>query len=214
MVYLIDDRGVLAFDPASDTWYGLLRIESTMWAPPVATRGALWVGTSRGLLYLDLADFHRQARETGRVMTTDEFRRRRDAIIQSRPPLERAKFAFAMRRLDEAGELLDTLLAADPSQAEALLLSAYRYEPWCLDQPDEAIHFYRRLAEVDGDAEASLAGLLGWLDVLVRRRQWPAADDLCTRILAEHPRLGPHIERRLWYRQSYIREQMEEKPEP
>lgn len=217
MIYFVGrsfGSAVLGFDPAQDTWYGPLRVERGPGEGTLfATRGALWLGTDDGLLHVDAAEFARRARETGRVMTTEEFRQKRDAIIQSRPPLERAKLAFAMRRLDEAKGLLDALLATDPGQPEALLLSAFLYERWCRDQPDEAIRYYRRLADIEDNPGASAAGMLAWLDVLVRRHEWQAASDLCARIRAEHPRLAQHAERDVSYLQAYVRKKLAGEPD-
>lgn len=203
LIYFIRDHLILGFDPGKDTWYGPLMVDGS---PGLATRGALWLSDSFGLLFVDLAEFFERARQTGRVMTTDEFRRRRQVLIDAQPPLEQAKVYYGMRQFDKTKTIVEQILRENPDHVEALLLSAYLYDRWCLNQLDEAVGFYRRMAELRGNPAASLTGLFGWFEILAAREQWQAAYDLSDRILKEQPRMNRYCQRDLsYYRRWFLK---------
>ena len=207
MIYFIKDHTILGFDPEKDTWYGPLAVNSAAGCDRgVATRGGLWLSGSFGLLFVDLAEFFERARQTGRVMTTEEFRRRRQLLIDAQLPLEQAKIYYSMRQFDKTRSIVEQVLKENPNHVEALLLSAYLYDRWCLNELDKAIGFYRRMAELKGNPAASLTGLLGWFEILAAREQWQAAYDLTDRILKEQPRMSRYSQRDLsYFRQWFLK---------
>ncbi len=54
----------------------------------------------------------------------------------------------------------------------------------CLNQPDEAIKYYRRAAALEDNPVASYSGMYFWACVLHDRQQWKETLDLCEKILA------------------------------
>jgi tetratricopeptide (TPR) repeat protein len=115
------------------------------------------------LIYLDTADFIAAAQKAGRVVTAEDFDKKRLAAIDSAPPLDQAKWRLSLRQFDKARDLAATALAAAPEKdracAEALLIMGLLHESCCLDEPDKAMECYARLAAMEDDPAAALAGL-------------------------------------------------------
>ena len=67
----------------------------------------------------------------------------------------------------------------------------------CLNRPEEAIQWYRRLAAVEGDRSASFMGMYSWLCVLQDRRQWQETLDLSEKTLQLYPDLVYYDKQRI-----------------
>ena len=174
------------YDLPSDTWYGPL---DEFWCAVVTPSGGLWRGGSDGLRYLSLDDVMAYAEATGRAMTTAQYRQRREQFIAAAKPLDRGKFALAMRQFDRAKAALQEVLQAEPDQPEALRLMGFLYDANCLNQPDEAMKYYRRLAAVEGDPSATFSGMRLCLAMFIARGQWQDAAALSQAILEQFPDL-------------------------
>lgn len=160
-VFFLDDW-ILCYEPSSDTWYGPLETEP--WTNPtqavVSGRSGIWFGADQSLVYLETADFITAAKKARRVITGQEFRRRRDEAVAASPPLERAKWALSMRRFDKSRELCAAVLEGDANNVEALLVMALLHESCCLNQPDRAMEYYGRLVAVEDNPAARFMGLV------------------------------------------------------
>ena len=184
--HLVLSSPLTIYDVNSDTWYGPLNVSLGSWtSTPLATsQGMIWGTSDSGLTCLAVDDAIAYAKSVGRAMTTAEYRRRRAQFIDAAEPLERAKFALAMRQFDRAKTAFQQVLDADPRQPEALLLMGVLHEHSCLDQPDEAIKYYRRAAALENNPDASYPAMYEWALVLKDRRQWKEVVNLCERISA------------------------------
>ncbi|HET6428989.1 MAG TPA: hypothetical protein VFJ30_11290, partial [Phycisphaerae bacterium] len=153
---------ILCFDPEADTWYGPLEREPYGGSVEFAVSGdsGIWLQSDRSLVYLDTADFIAAARKAGRVITGDEFRRKRDEAIAASPPLEQAKWALSMRQFDKARDLCAGVLDKEAGNVEALLVMALLHESCCLNQPDKAMEYYGRLAAIEDNPSAAFTGLV------------------------------------------------------
>ncbi len=154
---------ILCYEPASGTWYGPLETEP--WTgeqgPVVSGDSGIWFYSGNQIMaYLDTADFIAAARKAGRVITSDEFQRRRRQYIEAAPPLERAKWAMCMQQWQQAREICAGILDGDPGNVEALLLMGMVHESNCLNKLDEAIGYYQRLADMKDNPRAAYTGLL------------------------------------------------------
>jgi tetratricopeptide (TPR) repeat protein len=149
----------------------------------------LWGANTMGIYCLALDEILAYAESLGRVMTTAEFRRRRQQLIDAAAPLERAKFTLGMRQFGKAKAALQQALDADPRQPEALILMGYLHDRECLDQPDEAIKNYRRAAALEDNPNASYSGMFYWRHLLENLQRWKELADLCEAILQRFPRL-------------------------
>ena len=185
------------YDLPSDTWYGPL---DEFWCAVVTPSGGLWRGGSDGLRYLSLDDVMAYAEATGRAMTTAQYRQRREQFIAAAKPLDRGKFALAMRQFDRAKAALQEVLQAEPDQPEALRLMGFLYDANCLNQPDEAMKYYRRLAAVEGDPERhvqrheAVPGDVYCAGAMAGRRGAQPGDP---RTVSRSLRMGPEVRRRL-----------------
>jgi hypothetical protein len=196
-LYAIGSRLVLAngfsltvYDVKTDTWYGPLcfHLSGDMLVTP---DGALWGTTPSqdGLAYVSLDDVMLQAKEAGRVMTTAEFLRRRQAFVDAAPPLDGGKLLIGMRQFDKAKSVFRQVLEAKPNQPEALLLMGFLHDRDCLRQPNEAVKYYRRLAELKDNPNASFSGMYFWMCVLQDCQRWDQALGLSEALLQQYPGL-------------------------
>ncbi len=189
---------LIVYDPKTDTWYGPLDI-SVGERLLVDSHGMLWTGGGAALGYLAIDDAVAYAQRIGRVMTTTEYRRRKQQFIDAAEPLERAKFNLGMRHFDKAKAAFQEVLDAQPNQPEALILMGFLYDRVCLNQLDEAIKYYRRAAALEDNPSASYSAMYFWMRVLEHRQQWQEMGDLCEQILHRFPTLQEpvrwHIER-------------------
>ena len=155
------DSWILCYDPAKETWYGPMETEP--WTAgssrAVSGPGGIWFQHHRSLIYLDTADFIAAAQKAGRVVTAEDFDKKRLAAINAAPPLDQAKWRLSLRQFDKARDQAAAVLVKDPTCAEALLIMGLVHEPCCLDQPDKALQYYARLAAMDNDPCVALAGL-------------------------------------------------------
>jgi hypothetical protein len=155
------DTQILCYDPGEEIWYGPLETEpwTRCQSGVVSGRYGIWLGNEGQLIYLDTADFIAAARKAGRVVTAKDFDSKRMAQIESAEPLCRAKWLLSMRKFDKARVLAAAVLDKDPKCAEALLIMGLLHESCCLDEPDKAMECYARLATMEDDPAAALAGL-------------------------------------------------------
>ncbi len=189
-----DHFNLAVYDLSSDMWYGPLHVDvgSGRPGPIVTSRGVLWgAAFPLGLTCLALDDAVAYAKSIGRAMSTTEYRRRQQRFIATAKPLDRAKFNLGMRRFDQAKAALQEVLDTDPDQPEALLLMGFLHLRECLDQPDEALKYYRRAAALEDNPVASYSGMYFWARILHDRRQWAETLDLCQQISRRYPGLEP-----------------------
>jgi tetratricopeptide (TPR) repeat protein len=151
------------------------------------------------------------AKAAGRVMTTTEYRRRKQQFIDAAQPLDRAKLNLGMHRFDQAKAALRQVLDAEPNQPDALILMGFLHDRSCLNRPDEAIEYYRRAAALEDDPIASYSGMYLWVCVLKNRRQWKETVDLCEKILQRYPGLGEHERQDSEWLRDYGRRQLAKK---
>ena len=136
--------GLVAWDPRTDTWYGPLglpnatRLVGGAGHVVTGTRGGVWLPADDGVLFVSANDLLSAAKNTGRMMTTTEYRRRQRETIALMPPLDQAKLAIAMRQFDVAKQLLNQILDNDADSAQALLLMGYVHELWDANRPEAA----------------------------------------------------------------------------
>lgn len=203
-----DHQRLTVFDPKTDTWYGPVAAsgcEVTLTTPG----GGLWgkISPSDGLFYLPLDNLLEYARSAGRVVTTDEYRRRKEQLVEAAAPLDRGKLNLGMRRFDKAKAAFAQVLDADPNQPEALLLMGLLHDRNGLRRPDEAIEYYRRAADLKDNGNASYSGMYLWACVLKDGNRWPETVELCERILRRYPGLGRRPRENIQWLRDHARKQ-------
>ncbi len=188
-LFLLSDW-ILCFDPASDTWYGPLETEPWTGGINTAVSGhnGIWFSTDRQLIYLDTAEFIAAATKAGRVITGPDFRARRQAHIKSAPALEQAKWAMCLRQWDKARDLCADILDKDAANAEALLMMGLLHESCCLNQPEKAMEYYVRLAAIDNNVPAALAGLIHQYRLHVEAKRYSDALRVGRLVQERYPR--------------------------
>jgi hypothetical protein len=201
---LTDSSTAVIYDPPSDTWY---EGSCCQMATP---SGGLWTTTlmNDGLRYLSIDDVIDDAKAAGRVLTTAEYRRRKQQFIDAAKPLERAKFALGMRQFDNSKSAFQQVLDADPHEPEALLLMGFLHDRNCLNQPDEAVKYYRQAADLKDNPPAAYTGMYLWLCVLKNRQQWKDASELCEQVLQRYPGLEERERQHIQWLRAHSRQQL------
>ena len=205
LLYSFNNSHAVAYRPETETWYGPLVISASSF--PRGTRDGIW-GAGFGLDYVRNEDFLAKAQELGRVMTSAEYLKRRDAVIEAMPELERAKVCFAMRRFDDAKRLLDQITRAEPEHAEALLLLGWLHDAWCTDRPDEARRYYGRLAGMEDNRNACFSGLYMEFEMLARGKKWKELIGAGDRICARFPQIQEYQQSHIDWWRKHAREEM------
>jgi len=176
------------FDLESDTWYQAETAENLGWVGVLGS-GGVWLGGDERMSFVALVDILAEAQAAGRVIKTADYGARKAQAIEAAPPLERAKYLFAMRRFPEAIALFEPLAAGAEVSPEVLILLGQAYEP---SQPDKALDAYRRLA-ASKDRSAALTGLVFEHRLLRDRKQTDAAREIAQKILREFPQLDSFL---------------------
>ena len=92
-------------------------------------------------------------------MKSAEWAQRNRRVIDSSPPLIKAKFSLSAHDFEKARRLLAEILKNEPNHPEALALMGMLYDVACLNKPAEAVKYYGRLADVKDNPTAVLTGL-------------------------------------------------------
>lgn len=209
LVFVASSPSLTAWDPKTDTWYGPLAVAGANHA--LGTRAGTWLGTRDGVLFVSNDNLLAAAKKAGRAMTTAEFRRRQRDAVSAMPAIARAKLAFSMHQFGEAENLLGKILQDDPNCAEALLLMGNLNDSGCLGRPDEARKFYRRLAGLKTNPNASFTGMFQETIFLQEEKRWPEALAAVEEILRTFPKLSNDRRRDLDWRRGFFQKQMAEK---
>ncbi len=185
-----DTADLLCYEPATDTWFGPLRLKHMGEHPyPMGDAQGVWVGGTDGLAYMATSDFLEAARAAGRVMTTPAVAQRKRELAEAAGPFADAKFRLLLRDFAGARHQTESILAASPDDAKSLLLMAKLHESWCLDQPDESLRWYRRLSALEADPSAIYTGLYGEFRINYTLKRWDAAIAAGDRLLEDIPHL-------------------------
>ena len=177
---------VICYDVEADTWYGPVKLAGRELGKPAdiyATDG-FWLQKQGGFEFISGSAMVAAARKAGLVSTSDELLTQRLALLDASPPLDAAKFAMGLNRLDKAKEILTKLLEKEPDNTEGLLLMGRLHDWSYRREPQIALTYYRRLAQQEGP-KAVLAGLYYQYGLHVRLENWDEALPLGKRILAE-----------------------------
>ncbi len=129
---------IAIYNVKTDMWYGPFQGAEWIFATP---SGGLWGKTtmSDGLIYFSLCDLESYAKTVGRAMTSVEYSRRKQRLVDTAKPLDRAKLAIVMRQNDQAKSALKQVLAETPGQPEALFLMNYLQSQSSLNPSDREI---------------------------------------------------------------------------
>jgi len=185
-LFFLDGR-ILCYEPPTDTWYGPLGTEPWTGSEPQGG-GGIWISSGPGLVYVNTVDFIAAARTAGRALTSEQFRQKRDEYFASREPLEQAKAAAAMKQWQTARDLAAAALDKDPKCPEALLILGLLHESCCLNEPEKALGYYARLAKIDSEPPAALAGLAHQYRVLFATGRAAEALEVGRAIERRYPR--------------------------
>lgn len=203
-LFLVDDAEILCYDPAKDTWYGPIVPGHTP-SRVVGAPGGIWIGTGRGPAFVDTARFIEKARAMGRALTSSQLKKRQQKLIEASPPLKRAKFQIVQRRFSSAVIILAAALEKEPDNAEILLLMGFVHDAESLNELDEAMKYYSRLAAMENNPSARMTGLRAQFTVLLCQKKWKQATDVGETFEKEFPRViwdgaGKIRHRLLWAR--------------
>lgn len=191
---LMQSGSLVMYDVSTDTWFGPLGFSSTGDAQFVMADGVLWGATpvGDGLAGVPLDDAMQQAKAIGRVMTTSEYLRQRQAFVDKAPLLSRATLLITMRQFDAAKAVLQQLLLSGTSKPQALFLMGFLHDRDCLKQPADALKYYRQLTELPDDIDSLYTGMYYSMCVLKDCQRWDEAIRLSSMLLQRFPALGEY----------------------
>jgi len=208
-LFLVGDSQVVCYDPAKDIWYGHLIPGPSIYYVVGAPKG-IWIATSRGPAFMETRKFIETATAMGRALTSEQFKRRQQELIEACPPLKRAKFQIAQRDFSAAVPALAAALKKDPDNPELLLWMGFVHDTGCLNKLDEAMKYYTRLAAVTKDVSppggpkisARMTALWSQFTILLRQKKWKQAVEVGETFQKEFPRavwgrrdkVGPRLE--------------------
>jgi len=218
-LFLVGEMEVICYDPAKDIWYGHL-IPGQSISYVVGAPKGIWIGTDRGPAFVETRKFIERASAMGRALTSQQFKRRQQELIEACPPLKRAKFQIIQRGFSAAVAALAAALKKDPDNPELLLLMGFVHDTCCLNKLDAAMEYYTRLAAVTKDlsppggsrVSARMTGLRAQFRILVHQKKWKQAIEVGETFQKEFPRViwgrrgqvGPRLE---WARKQLAKDE-------
>lgn len=175
------------YDPQEKHWYGpLMRPVSAGYS--IATPAGLWMGGCYSMWFIDREAYMAAARKAGRAISSEQYVRRRDVAIAKLPAVPRARYLLALRKFDEAEDVLDAHLKEHAADPLALLLMGMVQDAWGQNDLKRAEACYRRLSEMK-DPKPRFTGMYMHLHLLVHRKQWSQAQSLLNRMRSTFPRI-------------------------
>jgi len=155
----------------------------------VSGRRGIWMGTPSGMLFMETHVFIAAAKKAGRVITSEQFKKRQDQIILASAPLEQAKWGIMRHDFTKAVTALKAAFQKEPDNPEALLLMGFVHDACCLNKLDEAMKYYTRLSAIKDNPSARMTGLRAQFTVLLRQKKWKQAIDAGETFEKEFPRV-------------------------
>ncbi|MEX0704967.1 MAG: hypothetical protein WD069_22900 [Planctomycetales bacterium] len=190
LLMLVHPRnGIMAFDPATETWYGPLFGSEIRYA--VGSETGIWISFKQGsyvggAAYIDREEFLKAARDADRVASSREPAAQLRKIAAGRPAIERAKLSFLIRDYDASAAALREVLEADSEDAEALFLMGLLHDRWGRNKPEETLPWYERLAALE-DRSASVTGLVYAMAIHHDAKRWTEVREIGEQIQAHYP---------------------------
>jgi hypothetical protein len=190
------ESGVL-YDPQAGTWYGpLMSMQNVIWGYCVATSAGLWLGTDRGMQFIDREKFMAAARKAGRAVTSEEYVKRRDDAIARIPPVPQARELMALRKFAQAKDVLDPHLKAKPDDPHVILLAGMVNDSWGLNDIQAAKGYYARLEEM-ADPSVRFTGMYMRLHMEIHEKKWPDAAATVKLIRDTFPALSEDLDKEI-----------------
>ena len=190
LIFSDDDAGpgyipaMVAYDTATDTWYGPLRGGAASYA--IGNREYVWFGTEKGMLAVSIAEMLKTARESGRMWTTPQWQAALGKLVSEAPALEQAKIAFIRRQFGPARRLANKALDAEPGKPEALLLMGWLHQQQ--GEHAQAAEWYDKLVRRQ-DASASFTGAVMLVETLAARKKHREAVELIEKTQKRFPKM-------------------------
>ena len=191
--YLWFAGGHVIYDPQEQRWYGpLMRPVSAGYS--VATPAGLWMGGCYSMWFIDREAYMAAARKAGRAIRSEQYVRRRDVAIAKLPAVPRARYLLALRKFDEAEDVLEAHLKEHKDDPLALLLMGMVQDVWGQNDLERAEACYRRLSEMK-EPKPRFTGMYMYLHLLVHKKQWSRAQSFLNRIRSTFPRIYEDYDR-------------------
>ena len=146
----------------------LYEVDSEKWYGPVLCSGEIGDASrclvNEDLLFLrgrivKLSDVVSAARQAGSIYTDEQYHADQLSALASRTGRDGAYCAFLMGELETARERLKALLEESPDDAELLMVAGVLHDRPYLNQPSQAIVYYKKLSNIVGSPSARLRGL-------------------------------------------------------
>jgi tetratricopeptide (TPR) repeat protein len=181
-----NDRKILGYDPKKDCWYGPIKTQRNCYA--LSEGKTVWLGGST-LRKVAAEDVIEAAEASDRVITGDEFTKRRRDMINSLPKLDRAKVAFSESDFATSQSLLDEVLDSEPGNFEGLLLSAFLNDTFGRKNFTEAVKAYRKAQKIAPTTTAQLKVAKRILNMHLEARNLDEAAKQAKQIIKDFPNL-------------------------
>ncbi len=175
------------YDPQEKRWYGpLMRPVSAGYS--IATPAGLWMGGCYSMWFIDREEYMAAAKKAGRAIRSEQYVCLRDVAIAKLPAVPRARYLLALRKFDEAEDVLEAHLKEHADDPLALLLMGMVQDAWGQNDLKRAEACYRRLSEMK-DPKHRFTGMYMHLHLLVHQKQWSQAQSFLNRMRSTFPRI-------------------------
>jgi hypothetical protein len=192
--YLWFTTDTVLFDPQEKQWYGPLIKHRIPPRHSIATSGGLWTSGDQYMSFIDREKYITAAVNAGRAVQSQQYIRLRDIAIAKLPAVPRARYLLALRRLDEAEDVLDAHLKEHSDDPLAILLMGMVQDSWGKKDLKRADACYRKLMGMK-DRKVSFTGMYMILHQLVHQKKWSEAQTLAKRIRSEFPVIREEYEK-------------------
>ncbi len=219
LVFFGREKGIVAFDPKTETWYGPLDNRNVHYA--VGAKHGFWVAHYRsdkkyvinnGTVYIKSNDFIKTARKVKRVYTSQNYQKKLAQYIEKQPPLDQAKIAIMLRENTLALKTLNTILLTAPQNSEALFLRGLAQGRWGLNHSKEALKDYRALAK-HSSSDAQITGLFFELMIHQRAKNYPEILRVSSLLINDYPNLQRRLHKNiLWWKNHATKKLAKKKP--
>jgi hypothetical protein len=188
LLLMVEENGsnIVGYDSAKDTWYGPVQTERNHFA--FADGDHIWLGGAK-IRRLNAQELIRAATKSGRVLTSEEFKKRQLDLVNEKSLLDRAKYAFVNEDFQKTSELLDQITGDDPENSEAWMLKGFLFDTFALNKPRTSAKAYRMAEKLQNSQSGKFTAAWLRLRMLQRARLLEDAAKSAKEILETYPRI-------------------------